>query len=179
MPRLKNPKHETFCQGLVEGKATSQAYVDAGYPHNTGNASALAKRPNIIKRVEELRKDLQRNLIPESFDPAVVDREFIISELYAQVRLARDTGELKVANEALTLMGKIVGVLADGSGNKAKIAPGEKVERVQTITANAQEVSEVNRFIERLSNAFGDEPEDGDTPADNDADDTDGDDADK
>jgi hypothetical protein len=123
----------------------------------------LLKHPSVAPRIEEIRREIQRALQPpQEFDPEAVDKNFLLAEFYQQVLMARDSGELKIANDALEKMGKLVGALADGSGNKAKIAPGEKVERAKVVTTDAKEVSEVHRFIERLADEFGDEPENGD-----------------
>ncbi len=55
MPELKNDRWERFCHGLLEGKTADQAYVDAGYKPNRGNASTLKAKQIIVDRLEELR----------------------------------------------------------------------------------------------------------------------------
>lgn len=48
---LNNPKHETFVQGLLNGKTADQAYVDAGYKENRHNAARLKNSEHIRKRL--------------------------------------------------------------------------------------------------------------------------------
>ena len=52
---LKNPKHEKFALAIADGKNQLQAYIAAGYRGSDGNAATLAKRPEIRRRVEEIK----------------------------------------------------------------------------------------------------------------------------
>ena len=56
MPALKNTRHELFAQGLVERKTASQAYIEAGYRENDGNATRLRQNDEIVARVAELQE---------------------------------------------------------------------------------------------------------------------------
>lgn len=55
MPVLKNAKHEAFAQGLAKGKTADEAYVEAGYSYNRGNAARLKANESIRKRTEEIQ----------------------------------------------------------------------------------------------------------------------------
>ena len=55
MSALANTRHELFAQGLVEKKPASQAYVDAGYKANDGNAARLRQNEEIVARIAELQ----------------------------------------------------------------------------------------------------------------------------
>lgn len=56
MARLRNRKHETFAQALADGKSRSEAMAAAGYAVHRGNQNRLAQIPEVVARVEELRK---------------------------------------------------------------------------------------------------------------------------
>jgi phage terminase small subunit len=56
MGRLRNQRHELFAQALAEGKSRVDAMLAAGYAWNCGNQNRLAQLPEVIARVEELRK---------------------------------------------------------------------------------------------------------------------------
>jgi hypothetical protein len=45
MPPLNNARHELFAQSLLQGKSASEAYIDAGFKGDRGNASRLAASP--------------------------------------------------------------------------------------------------------------------------------------
>lgn len=55
MPVLKNAKHEAFAQGLAKGKTVDQAYIDAGFSANRGNAARLNAKESVRARVEEIQ----------------------------------------------------------------------------------------------------------------------------
>ncbi|WP_019170680.1 hypothetical protein [Pseudaminobacter salicylatoxidans] len=55
MPVLPNARHESFAQALAAGKSADEAYAQAGFKPNRGNAARLKANENIRKRVEELQ----------------------------------------------------------------------------------------------------------------------------
>jgi len=73
MPALKNPKHELFAQYVAKGMKDCDAYVEAGYKYNRGNASALKTKENISARIEEL--------IEKASDKAEISIERVLREL--------------------------------------------------------------------------------------------------
>lgn len=56
MPVLRNAKHEAFAQGLAKGKTADQAYIDAGYKPNHGNATRLKLNETVLERVREIQE---------------------------------------------------------------------------------------------------------------------------
>lgn len=54
MAALDNAKWELFAQGLAKGISASEAYVQAGYKKNDGNASRLKGNEKVEARVAEL-----------------------------------------------------------------------------------------------------------------------------
>lgn len=54
MPTLSNPRHERFAQALVAGKTADEAYAEAGYKANRGNASTLKANQSVADRVAEI-----------------------------------------------------------------------------------------------------------------------------
>lgn len=63
MSELKNANHEAYAQGLAAGKKQNEAYI-AAYPRAENwkpqtvynHSSELARRPEVIERVNELRE---------------------------------------------------------------------------------------------------------------------------
>ena len=51
---LANLRHERFAQALAQGKAANEAYAQAGYRANDGNASRLKGNERISARVQEI-----------------------------------------------------------------------------------------------------------------------------
>lgn len=54
MPVLKNTRHEAFAQALAKGMAGDDAYVEAGYSFNRGNAARLKANEGVRNRVTEI-----------------------------------------------------------------------------------------------------------------------------
>jgi phage terminase small subunit len=55
MPVLTNAKHERYCQNRVEGQTNHEAYANAGYKPNRGNAARLNANESIQGRIRELQ----------------------------------------------------------------------------------------------------------------------------
>ena len=54
MPVLSNPRHESFSQALAKGKTADEAYAQAGFKPNRGNAATLKAKQSIQDRVAEI-----------------------------------------------------------------------------------------------------------------------------
>jgi phage terminase small subunit len=55
MPVLSNAKHERYCQNRVDGQTIHEAYINAGYKPNRGNAARLNAKESIRARIRELQ----------------------------------------------------------------------------------------------------------------------------
>lgn len=55
MPVLRNAKHEAFAQALAQGKTADEAYAQAGYKPNRGNATRMKANESIVKRIGEIQ----------------------------------------------------------------------------------------------------------------------------
>lgn len=73
MPVLENARHERFAQALATGKTADEAYIEAGYKANRGNAATLKANQSIADRVAEI---LQRGA-----DRAEINEEMVLREL--------------------------------------------------------------------------------------------------
>lgn len=60
MPKLKNIKHEKFCQAIVLSGNQDEAYRKAGYRDKSrAGASKLTTNHNVKARIEELRQEIE------------------------------------------------------------------------------------------------------------------------
>jgi hypothetical protein len=66
---LTNLRHERFAQALALGKAANEAYAQAGYRANDGNASRLKGNERISARVQEIEAELGLALMYPSMIP--------------------------------------------------------------------------------------------------------------
>lgn len=74
---LKNERHEKFAQGIASGKAVSEAYKEAGYEPNRGNASRLKAQDSIKARVEELKRAVVESVIHRT----ALSKEYVLEAL--------------------------------------------------------------------------------------------------
>lgn len=72
MGRLKNQKHEKFCQNIVSGLNQTDAYMQANYKATgetaRSNASRLLTNANVLKRVAELNAELKDGAIADGLE---------------------------------------------------------------------------------------------------------------
>ena len=54
MAALDNARHERFAQELAKGKTADEAYQEAGYSENRGNATRLKANESVAARVAEI-----------------------------------------------------------------------------------------------------------------------------
>jgi phage terminase small subunit len=83
MPKLP-PKHELFAQGLAKGLTADQAYQDAGYSANRGNASTLKQKQSIQDRVAELlekARNVEDQATSIAIEKLAITKERVLAEL--------------------------------------------------------------------------------------------------
>lgn len=128
MPVLKNAKHERFAQELAQGKTADEAYVLAGYKENRGNAATLKANQSVLDRLAEI--------LERAAERVEVDKAWVIERLVEnanramQAEAAKDregnpTGEYRyegsVANRALELVGKHLGMFKEDPADKGNV----------------------------------------------------------
>ena len=111
---LANHRRELFAQLLAQGETATDAHELAGYRRNDGNASTLAKHPEVQVRVKEIKGAASA--------AAVVTAESLMAEA-EQVRVrAMDSGQLNAAVAAI----KEKGVLSGKRVERSEVGgPGE------------------------------------------------------
>lgn len=110
MPALSNAKHELFAQGLAKGKTADEAYQDAGYAPNRGNASTLKANQNVEARVAEiLNKAATRTEITVA---SITERLLAIA---AKGEISAEAPMLSVGRAALMDAAKLNGLITDKS----------------------------------------------------------------
>jgi hypothetical protein len=92
MPELANSRHEHFASCRAQDVPLREAYMLAGYKPDKGHPSRLAARPDIVRRIAELRS--------EHTDTRWADRPSVISALLEVARRALDQSTPAGAREA-------------------------------------------------------------------------------
>lgn len=109
MPALANPKHERFAQLLAKGQTATEAYIEAGYTPNDGNAARLKGNERIRDRVHELQSRVA--------DDIVITAQWVIEQLVDNAQKAKMQGDFGPSNQALQLLGKELGMFVDRTEN--------------------------------------------------------------
>jgi phage terminase small subunit len=153
MTALSNPKHEIFAQELAKGKTAEDAHRIAGYKASRSGASQLKQNLNISNRVSELlveREAIHGQATAEAIKSTALTKAWVIETLMENVAKAmqakamtNDEGETigefqyqgSVANKALELLGKEIGMFVDRSINENVntnyVVSGEPVDNVE------------------------------------------------
>jgi hypothetical protein len=76
MSRHRNHRHELFAQALAAGKSRAEAMIAAGYTPHRGNQNRLAQLPDVIARVDEIRRYAEQIV-----DLRKIDRGRLLIEL--------------------------------------------------------------------------------------------------
>jgi hypothetical protein len=103
MPLLANPRHERFCQALLEGKPASTAYEEAGYVPNDGNAIRLKGNERVQARLRELQAEAAKN--------SEVTVQSLLAELEDARQRANSLDQLSAVVKAISEKAKISGLL--------------------------------------------------------------------
>jgi hypothetical protein len=127
MPILENQRHEEFARGLAKGLTSDEAYQQAGFKANRGNATRLKANESVRKRVLELQATV--------VERTLVTIESLTEELEAARNLAM-ADEKGAAAAVAAVMGKakLHGYLVDKRevgkpGEFADMSLSQKQER--------------------------------------------------
>lgn len=136
MAALSNPRHERFAQELASGKSASEAYTLAGFKPSRPNASRLQHDDNISQRITELladREQIHAQATAEAIQRVSLTKEWVLERLIENAQRALQAEQAKnadgdvvgdfkyegsVANRALELLGKELGMFIDRSMNE-------------------------------------------------------------
>lgn len=127
MGALPNPKQEKFARCLATGMSQYDAHEAAGYKPNPGNASLLANRPAVKKRLLELTTAARANHELEIIsnggsrprlinpdDPSSLTIANLQKEMLINMYTARDRGQVTAANKALEMVARTLGAFGMG-----------------------------------------------------------------
>jgi hypothetical protein len=77
---LKNQRRELFAQALARGNATNDAYAEAGFSPNRGNAARLKANEDILGRVLELQAEADKRFY--------LTKQYVIDALIENIQKA-------------------------------------------------------------------------------------------
>jgi phage terminase small subunit len=108
VPALANTRHERFAQELAKGKTATEAYVEAGYKPNDGNAATLKGNQRVAERVAELMERAAFRC--EVTVAAITQKLLAIAE---KAETSKDAPLLSVARASYMDAAKLNGLIVD------------------------------------------------------------------
>jgi hypothetical protein len=128
MPTLKNSRRERFARLLASGKTAIDAYDEAGYSRNDGNAAAMAKKEEIKNRVMEINGLAAQR--------AAITKERLIEWADEIRREACARGQYSAAIAALKEIGLLTGLRIERSQRGRTSAPSDSKDAGLSLTGN-------------------------------------------
>lgn len=127
MGALANPRHERFAQELAKGKTADEAYQEAGYAENRGNATRLKANESVAARVVELQ---ERGAV--RVELTLAD---IIAELDEARRAALTAPTPQTGSAVAATMGKakLLGLIVDKAEVKSEVEVTDARERLARV----------------------------------------------
>lgn len=124
-----NAKQEKYAHFRALGKTQAEAAKLAGYSGHAANASRLEGITAVSERIQELKKkyvgqsevrvELEKAELRSLIDNEKLDVSYFVTELRANLTLAREDRDVKASNECLKLMMELLGFMG-AKGTKDK-----------------------------------------------------------
>ena len=108
MTALSNPKHERFAQALAKGRTQLEAYVEAGYRANDGNAATLKGNQRVADRVLEIQERAATRT-----EITVASLTENLARIAAKAEALTESSGLSVARAAWMDVAKLNGKIVD------------------------------------------------------------------
>jgi phage terminase small subunit len=113
---LPNHRRELFCQFIANGRPLDDAYVLAGYEPHRGNATAMRAQPDVAHRINEIMEAREKRGAEIPIAAAAVrevSKEWVMAKLIENAECALKREDGSVANRALELIGKQLGMFIE------------------------------------------------------------------
>ena len=113
MPVLSKSRYELFAQAVANGRSLDNAYGDAGFVRNRGNASKLMRNTAIQSRVQEILDQKAQGTIQKTVTEAMYTRDRLLGYLEEARAIAVDKENATGITAATIGMARVLGLLID------------------------------------------------------------------
>lgn len=114
MPPLKDPQHEKYAQIMAKGKVSQEeAYVQAGFKRDSGNAARLRANKTVNDRIVELQK--------VSAKKVGITIEWLQKEWLGLLDLAKSDADKQTITKALENLSKHAGFYETDNNQRTNI----------------------------------------------------------
>lgn len=122
MPALKNARHERFAQERAKAVSIDEAYINAGFSANRGNACRLNANESVLARVAEL---LERAATRTEITVASLTDRLLAIATKAETK--DDAPMLSVARASLMDAAKLNGLVVERSKGELTVRTHEEM----------------------------------------------------
>jgi phage terminase small subunit len=151
---LKNQRRELFAQALARGNTTDDAYAEAGFSPNRGNAARLKANESISIRVAELQEKAEKRFYLTKqyvIDALIENAEKALGRRPVRLGNANEIGkfedvyvyEAAAANAAIKMAGVEVGLFVDRKDVRLVTSEYDKMTDAEL----AQRLAEAAKFL--------------------------------
>lgn len=154
---LKNDRQEIYAQAVFDGAKKIDAYVLAGYSHDTSGASGLSEYPNVAARLEYLRANRAKEhneRRAKEYAAIIFTRDDAMRELEEARQLALRIERPASAVTATVAKAKVMGIIsADEHGGRRPVVD-MSIEELQDLNAElGTGISTIDKRIGQLEAA--------------------------
>jgi phage terminase small subunit len=114
MPALSNQKQERFAQLIAQGRTATEAYVEAGYVANDGNAARMKGNDRVSARVSEIQTAAARRA---EITVEGLTRELL--DILVKAKAEDSAGHLNAARQSVMDIAKLNGLVIDKAESTA------------------------------------------------------------
>lgn len=150
MPALRNAKHEAFAKALSSGKTADDAYVEAGYAFNRGNAARLKANESVRKRVEEIQAR-----VADKFEWSAAERLQALKRITDAAEAADPRVAVSAISEANKMQGSHAPTRSEHTGKNGAPIMVADLSRLKGMTA--EELQVLERALVQIGIAEGDQ----------------------
>jgi hypothetical protein len=156
MPVLPNSRHEKFAQALAQGKTADEAYVEAGFKANRGNAATLKAKQNISDRTAEIKERMAERVI----ERVAVTVQSLTDELEEARALALAEKQSSAAVSAVMGKAKLHGLLID---KRRLEGPNGGPVQIDLNGYSLEQLKSFQELFSQLATSSGSDPEAGES----------------
>ena len=135
---LRNPRHETFVQLLLQGETATDAHEKAGYARDDANATRLAKNPAVVERLTELQSAVA--------EKTQVTVESLVNELEEARKRADSLDQLSAVVKAISEKARISGLMVQKVEDRRRLAISAPVKRSRRSWTNCSGTASIRSY---------------------------------
>ena len=133
---LDDPRREKFAQERAYGMSAYHSYIAAGYQANGGNCNRMNDRPDVQRRIQEIKKEralLYHKAFEMSVEKIGLEKADIARMLLEDRESAKKAKQYGTAVNCVKLLGEMIGAFDSKDGEKNAPLDGMNSEQLKRL----------------------------------------------